>query len=134
MSDGYYKYRQQYGSDSGSLAVTAFTGQTTLATAKFKGQNTVYVQRLHIHVSSASAGVTWSIQDSAGVLVTGLIPASVAPTPDPAGAEYDFGPVGFNLTKGASLVFVPSGLGAVGDITWDAYQRLDPTVVQNFIP
>ncbi len=134
MSDGYYKYRVKYGNNSGSLAVGALTGQTTLLTAGFKGQNTIYVQRLHIHISSAQAGVTWSIQDTAGVLVTGQVPASTAPTPDPVGAEYDFGPIGFKLTQGANLIFVPSGLGAVGDITWDAYQRLDPTAAQVFVP
>lgn len=135
MSDGYWRYRERYGENSGSLTVTTLTGQTTLQVCGFKGQNTIYVQRIHIHVNTP-AGVTWSVVDGAGVPVLG--PYSVAqttttvgdlqsiPTQDPIEAEFDFGPVGFALTPGTNLIFVPSGTGAAGDITWDAYQRLKP--------
>ncbi len=124
MSDGYRYNRKFHGDNGGSLVVTPFTGQTTLLACGFKKQNCIHLQRLHIHVSVALAGVTWSIQDSAGVLITGAVPASTAPTQDPIAAEYDFGPVGLVLTQGADLVFVPSAPGASGDITWDAYQEL----------
>lgn len=136
MSDGYWRYRQWYTNDGGSLTVTTLTGQTTLITVGFKGQNTIYVQRVHIHVNTPSPGITWSVMDSAGVPV--LAPYSVAqttttvgdlqsiPTQDPIEAEFDFGPIGFALTPGANLLFVPSGTGAAGDITWDAYERLAP--------
>ena len=124
MADG-YRYNRKFGGDSGgSLIVGAFTGQTTLLVCGFKKQNCIHLQRLHIHISQALAGQTWSVQDSAGVLVTGQIPVAAAPTQDPIAAEYDFGPKGFILTQGADLVFVPSAIGAIGDITWDAYQEL----------
>jgi len=102
--------------------VTPLTGQTVLIVPRAK--HTVYVQRVHVHVTAASPGITWSIQDSAGASLTGNLTAAVAPTLDPVGAEFDFGPAGVAITPGASLLFVPSGTGAAGVITWDAMQKL----------
>ncbi len=121
MSDGYLRKREFYGDDGGSLAVTAFTGQTTLVKCP-PGAYAFHVQRVHLHVNTGVGGVTWAVQDSAGLPVTTV--SAAATTGDPAGAEFDFGPSGLTLTQGADLVFVPSAPGAVGAVTWDAFHQL----------
>jgi hypothetical protein len=120
MSDGYLRKREFYGDGSGSLSVTAFTTQTTLLTCR--ATDAIHLQRVHLHVNTGIAGLSWAIQDSAGMPVTTV--SAAAPTADPAAAEYDFGPNGLTLTTGASLQFVPSAPGAIGAVTWDAFTQL----------
>ncbi len=120
MSDGYLFYRKLYGTWSGSLPVTTLTGATTLVMVGFKGQNRIYVQRIHVNIVTAGA-VTWTIEDSAGVDVVVFSAAVVGP-PN-TGFDFDFGPIGFALTPGTNLVFTPSAPGAAGSLSWDAYQR-----------
>ena len=91
------------------------------------GGYTIWVQRVHIHVTAGMMGTTWNIQDSTGASITGNVSTTPSPTADPIAAEYDFGPEGVALTAGANLVFVPSSGGAAGVITWDAYQKLSST-------
>lgn len=137
MSDGYRKQRTIFGNYGGSLLVTPFIGSSTLVSPRkadpLGGPYQIYVQRVHVHISTAAA-VTWNVQDSNGNSLTGPISATSntttvgqatsIPTQDPIQAEYDFGPEGIALSPGASLNFVVSGTGAAGVITWDAYQRL----------
>ncbi len=146
MSDGYRKQRNIFGNYGGSLLVTPFVGTTTLVTAKpvsvpkspldaSDGGYTIWVQRVHLHISSGSAGVTWQVQDSGGTSLTGVISTvsvtttvgqdTSVPTQDPIQAEYDFGPEGIAIT--GNLVFTASGTGATGVVTWDAYQKLSST-------
>src|SRR5678816_2232514 len=108
MSDGYLRKRQFFGDLSGSLSVTPFTNNVTLLTCR-PGE-ALHIQRVHVHCNTGVGGVTWALQDSAGVPVTN-VPAAAA-TVDPAG-DQDFGQDGFTLTTGANLVFVPSAPGAV---------------------
>ncbi len=119
MSDGFLRKREFFGDASGSLSVTPFTSQTTVL--KCRVGDTLHVQRAHLHVNTGVGGVTWTLQDSAGVPVCTL--SAAATTVEPAG-EFIFGPTGFALTPGADLVFVPSSPGAVGAVTWDAYPEL----------
>ena len=147
MSDGYRKQRNIFGNDGGSLLVTTLTGTTTLLAAKpasvpkspldaSDGGYTIWVQRVHLHISTGSAGVTWQVTDSgSGVSLTGVVSTvsvtttvgqdTSVPTEDPIQAEYDFGPEGVAIT--GNLVFTASGTGASGVITWDAYQKLTST-------
>lgn len=120
MADGYLAFQKNYRPASGALLVTPLKGVTALVTVV--GTSTIYVQRLHVHVSSAMAGVTWTIADSAGIAIAWPLSAAVV-GPSPNGFDLDFGPVGIALTAGTSLVFTPSAGGATGVIAWDAYQR-----------
>lgn len=138
MSDGYRKQRTIFGNYGGSLLVTPFVGSKTLVPLrgadKLGGAYQIYVQRVHVHVSTPQAGVTWNVQDSNGNSLTGAISTAQTtttvgdlqgvPTQDPIAAEFDFGPEGIALSPGSTLNFVASGTGASGVITWDAYQRL----------
>lgn len=139
MSDGYRKQRNTYGNYSGALLVTPFIGASTLVPAKPAGSSlegsgwTIRVQRLHVQISTPGApGTTWEIKDSAGNSLTGAISAvsstttvgqgTSIPTQGPIQGEFDFGPEGVAIT--GNLLFVPSGTGASGVISWDAYQKL----------
>ncbi len=119
MSDGYLRKREFYGDESGGLMVTAFTAQTTVQ--KCPPSSAIHVQRGHFRVNNASGGVTWTLQDSAGVVVATV--SAAAATVSPTG-DFDFGPAGVALTAGADLVFVPSAPGAVGAVSWEAYPQL----------
>ncbi len=118
MSDGYLNSQKLYGNDGGSTLVTVFTGSTTLVT--HRPNQTIYVQRIHIHVTGVLGGGTWSVEDSTGVSLTGAISVATAP----ADFEIDFGSHGVAITPLANLLFVPSSAGAKGVITWDAFQKL----------
>lgn len=146
MSDGYRKQRNIFGNYGGSLQVTTLTGSATLVTPKpastplspkdaSDGGYTIWVQRIHIHISTPLAGATWSVQDSNGVSLTGAVSTAQTtttvgqlqgiPSQDPIQAEYDFGPEGVALS--GSLQFVASSPGASGLVTWDAYQKITST-------
>lgn len=118
MSDGYRRNRVWYQDESGGFQVTVLTGTTTLAV--HRDTNTIYVQRVHVQITSG-LGVTWSVQGSDGLVIIATIDASkVGPQ------DFDFGAWGVPLTVATDLVLVPSAGGAAGSITWDAYQRLAP--------
>lgn len=116
------RYRSTYGDYSGGLSVTPFIGTTTLASGKTN--HAIYVQRLSVHAASGLAGVTWSVEDSAGKPLSGAVSVATGP----AQVDYDFGAAGVALTTGADLTFVPSATGVEGTVTWDAYRRQVGTV------
>lgn len=123
MSDGYLRFRQWFGNDSGSLTVSALTASPqTLLTCKTN--YTIYVQRIHVHLTGALSGATWTIEDTANTPVpgSGALPTDVAP----ADFNLDFGPIGYSLTPGTNLQLVMSTGGAAGIITWDAYMKIVP--------
>lgn len=120
-SGDYGFYRRWYPDLSGSLKVTTgTTGTTTLVAAR--ANYTLNVQKIHVHTTTGSAGVTWRLEDSATTPV--VIDASMAV--DAAGVEFDkdYGPVGYPLTEGKGLNFVVSAAGAAGVITYTCYQKL----------
>lgn len=119
MADGYRRQRVYYQDISGGVEVGALTPGSTLATPR--PQSRIFLQRINVIVSGAAVG-TWDVQDSiSGVSVLPNGPINVA-TVGPTFA--DFGANGVPLTPLANLVFVNTGAGATGTITWDGYQRL----------
>lgn len=120
MSDGYRKQRIIYGNNSGSLVVGAATDDTVLITARTTS-HVIYVQHVHIHFTTGSAGKTWSIEDTAGspVTISGNIPCDTAPLD----VDLDYGAEGIALTQGKNLNLNVSAVGAAGIVTWEAYQK-----------
>ena len=116
------RYRSTYGDYSGGLSVTPFTDTTTVVPGKVN--HAIYVQRVSIHTAVGLAGVTWSVEDSAGRPLSGAVSVATGP----AQVDYDFGPAGVPLTTGSDLKFVPSATGVQGTVTWDAYRRQVGTV------
>lgn len=122
MSGMNYERQRQINEDvSGDLNVAAATGDTTLKTVR-NTKTTIFVQKIHIQITTGSAGKTWSIEDSAGspITLTGNLPVDTAPL----SYTIDFGPAGKDLTEATNLVLNVSAAGAVGIVTWEAYQRL----------
>lgn len=118
MADGYTKQRVYYGDNSGGLLVTALINSLTLVPARAK--HTIYVQRVKFVVTGILDPGTWEVQDSTGAPITGQISTASIPN----GYEVDFGANGTPISPNADLLFVVSGGGALGSITWEAYQRL----------
>ena len=122
MSDGYQKYLTFYQDVSGNSTAVG-SADATLVTVR-NISHSLFLQRAHVQVTSASAGKTWQLKDSAGLELTGPFDAST----DGAHYDMDFGPEGIQLTEGANLVFDVSAAGATGNISWEAYQKLTAVV------
>lgn len=117
----YARKRIQFKDVSGDLTVASATDDTTLVTVR-NAVHQVFIQKIHVQITTASSGKTWAFKDSAGtpVIVSGLLATDVAP----ATYDIDFGPVGVALTVGKNFLFDVSATGAVGRISWEAYERL----------
>lgn len=119
MADGYRRQRVWYGDISGGVEIGALTPGSTLATPR--AQHRLFIQRINVMVSGAAVG-TWDVQDSisgVSMLPNGPVNVAVVGT-----VMVDFGANGVPLTPLATLVFVNSGAGATGSLSWDGYQRL----------
>ena len=120
MSLDYQGYRRFYQDVSNSLNVTGSTDDTTLVTVKTN--HTIFVQKVHVQVTGASAGKTWQITDSAATPIQIMGPF-VTDT-DGSHFDMDFGAKGTPLTEGKNLLLDVSVTGASGIVTWEGYQKL----------
>jgi hypothetical protein len=117
--DAYEKKRSQYGSYNGNALLT--TASTTLnLTAAAKANEQIFIQKLHVEVTTSSAGKTWSFKDTAGTPVN-IVP-NIA-TDSVAHFDFDFGPDGVPLTLNTELQLVISAAGAAGWVVWEAYRK-----------
>lgn len=126
MTDGYALKRRQYSDISSSLAVAAATDDTTLVTGRTNFS--IWLQRLVVVVTTASAGKTWLFKDSAGT------PIPLTPVIDVSAAgrfEYDFTGLGVQLTQNKDFVLDVSAAGAVGQVVWEGYLKLNTTINLN---
>lgn len=118
MSDTPYKrLRDFHGSASGKYRVLASdTGLIPLV--QTIPQHTIYVQTIHIEVTTPTASEVWTFQDGVGVPLTrGLSAAAVAHF------DFDFGPNGLPCAAATRFVLnITGAVGAVGWITWEAYK------------
>ncbi len=119
MSEAYRRARTFYQDVSVSVPITAATTTIPGLVPVRNANYTLNIQKIHVKVTTGSAGKTWTFQDTASVPVTDAISTGNA-----ADLEYDFGPAGFALTPGAALSLAISAAGAVGSVTVEAYQRL----------
>ena len=120
MSNDYSKYSFFYQNISGQQVVGTGTGDTTLVTGKTN--YTIFIQKYSVTITTSSAAITWSLEDSAStpVSISGSLPASVAP----AEFEQDYGPEGVALTADKNFVLNVSAAGAAGHVTWTGYLKL----------
>jgi hypothetical protein len=119
MNEPYAYHREAYGSVSGTYRVQAAdTGLITLVPLILL--QTIFLQKLHIQVTTLTAAELWTIQDGAAVLLVPNVSAAAV-----AHFDFDFGPQGSPCTEAQSLVLnVTGATGAVGTITWEAYKKL----------
>lgn len=119
LGGDYARLRVIYQNASGTLSVLAATDDTTLVSAKTN--HTIFFQKLHVEVTAGSSGKTWTFKDSAGT------PVNLVPSVDASAVahfDFDFGPEGIPLTQGKDFLLDVSATGAVGWVSWEAYQKL----------
>lgn len=120
MSEPYRRLTSFYQNISGTLNVAAATTTTTLVTGRTDLNETIFLQKVHVEITTGSSGKTWTFQDSNGTPVV-LVP-SIA-TDSVAHFDFDFGPNGIPCTQGKNLVLSISAAGAVGWVSWEGYQK-----------
>ena len=123
MSEPYRRKRTFYQDVSGQFNILAATDDTILKAVR-NVQQTIYLQKLHIEVTAGSGSVTWTFTDTANTPIN-LIPSVSAASI--AHFDFDFGPEGIPLTAGKGFKVDVSGTGAVGWVSWEAYQKLSAT-------
>ena len=125
MPRDYNDYRSFYQDVSDSLNIATGTSDTTLVTVR-NASHTIFLQKVHVQVTGASAGVTWQLTDSASTPLQ--LTGPFATDTDGSHFDMDFGPEGRPLTEGTNLILDVSGTGAVGSVTWEAYSRITSAV------
>lgn len=113
----YVQLRRENQNISGNLRTTAATTTTTLVTNTRTTTDQIFIQRIHIEITTGAAQ-TWTLGDSTPL---DLVPAvSVAAI---SHFDFDFGPEGMPLALGKNFVLTISAAGAVGNLTWEGYQK-----------
>ena len=118
----YQWYTSQYQDVSGSNSDVGTLNQI-LVTPRKAGYS-LFLQRVHVHITSGAAGVTWKVEDTLGDDLTGpfdAFPSGIAHT-------RDFGPAGVQLSDNGRLQLTVSAAGATGAITWEVYQKQTATL------
>jgi hypothetical protein len=119
MSDAYLRQREFYGSVSGRYHVLGTdTGAIPLVPSIPK--HTIFVQGVHVEVTTLAASELWSFQDGAGVPIVPNVSAGAI-----AHFDFDFGADGVNCTEATAFVLnVTGATGAIGWASWDGYKKL----------
>lgn len=116
-AEGYLQQRRWNQDISGSLRTTAGTTSPTLVTNARPLTDTIFIQRIHVEVTTGAAQ-TWTFGDNTPLdLVPALSVASIAHF------DFDFGPTGMPLAQGKNFVLTISAAGAVANATWEGYQK-----------
>ena len=123
--DTYGRRRRENENISGQRIVATTGTSGTLKAAK-NANYTIYIQRLHVHITTGSASKTWSVEDNGSPIrsLTDTLSAAVAP----ASHEIDFGADGVALTEGKDLVLTIGATGAAGIVVWEGYQKLTAVI------
>ena len=118
MSDAYLRNREFFGNLGGSYRVQATdTGLIALIAAILK--NTIYVQKIHVEVTTLTASELWTFQDGAGNPIVPSVSAAAI-----AHFDFDFGPDGVPCVEGTAFNLNISGAtGAVGWCSWEAFKK-----------
>ena len=110
-------FRKHYQKISGNLIVATTTDDTTIVAAVTN--HTIYLQKVYVSITGASAGKTWTLDDNAGTprQLAGPWPTDT----DGSHFEADYGSEGVPCTQGQALLFNVSATGAAGVVTWEGY-------------
>lgn len=116
-AEGYLQQRRWNQDISGSLRTTAGTTTTTLVTNQRPLTDTIFIQKIHLEITTGAAQ-TYTYGDSQPLdLVPAVSVASIAHF------DFDFGPTGMPLTQGKNFVLTISAAGALTNSTWEGYQK-----------
>lgn len=119
MTDPYLRNREFFGSVSGNYRVLS-TDNGAIALALSIAAHTLFIQKIHIEVTTPIGAELWSFQDGAGIPIVPAVSAAAI-----AHFDFDFGPDGVPCTEATAFVLnVTGATGAVGFVTWEAFKRL----------
>lgn len=118
---GYYDRQREFfgGISSNRRLLAADTGVIALVPAVAK--HTLYIQMIHVEVTTLTASELWTFQDGAGT------PLPIAPISAAAVANFtiDFGSQGVPCSEGTAFnVNISGATGAIGWVTWEGYRKL----------
>jgi len=121
MPEPYQRQREFFRNISSYYRVaTSDTGVIALQAAIAK--HTIFIQKIHIEVTTLTASELWTFQDGAGTPVP-LVPSVSAAAI--AHFDFDFGPQGVPCTEATAFNLNVSGAtGAAGWCTWEGYAKL----------
>ncbi len=119
MTDPYLHNREFFGSVSGNYHVlNSDTGLVTLVPAV--PAHTLFIQKLHIEVTTLTGAELWTFQDGAGVPIVPSVSAGAI-----SHFDFDFGPDGVPCTESAAFVLnITGAVGAIGWVTWEGFKKL----------
>lgn len=134
MSAGDYEIHRKHNQRvQGTIVINSTGSYTTgvISGATGSASGAIFVQIIDVQIATGATGVTWNFLDSSGAnAIYGPLPMDVAPN----SFHKDFGPVGVQLTTGASVQLTTSATGAVGVIAWQGYKKyMGGTSVGNFL-
>lgn len=116
MIDNYLQKRAIYGGFASTTELSAAAVTQVIATPKTgKGFR---VQKLTVVVTTGSAGKTWALAGTAGVVLTPALDMSTAGVKH----EFDFGPKGVLLAVNDTITLTISAAGAAGKVIMSGYQ------------
>lgn len=121
MSDAFLRNREFYGSVSGSRRVLAADNGISALVAAIP-KHTLFIQRIHVEVTTLTASELWTFQDGAATPIPIVPSVSAAAI---AHFDFDFGPDGAPCTEGTAFnLNITGATGAIGWITWEGYKKL----------
>lgn len=117
-------HRTRFKDISGSLIPTAGADPAaTLVTGRAK--YTIFITRLHVHVTTAAAKI-WTFKDSSsGPVVLAVLPASATVGDRHVLIENE---EGVPCTEGKNFVLGTDGAGVAGSIEWEGYMKPTATM------
>src|SRR5882672_6727696 len=121
MTDPYLHNREFFGTVSSNYRIlNSDTGLIPLV--PLIPLQTIFIQKIHVEVTTLAASELWTFQDGAGVPIPIVPSVSAAAV---AHFDFDFGPDGVPCTEATAFVLnITGAVGAVGWITWEAFKKL----------
>ncbi len=117
MSVAGVRNRDSFGAVSGAYRILSTdSGLIPLVPAPLRA--TIYIQKIHVQVTTGAGGALWTFQDGAGIPIARSLSAGAI-----AHFDLNYGPDGVPCTEATAFVLNVTG-GAVGWVTWSAYQQL----------
>jgi len=119
MTDPYLRNREFFGSVSGNYRSLA-TDTGLIPLVPLIPLQTIFIQKIHVEVTTLAASELWTFQDGAGIPLVPAVSAGAI-----AHFDFDFGPDGVPCSEATAFVLnVTGAVGAIGWITWEAFKKL----------
>jgi hypothetical protein len=119
MTDPYLHNREFFGSVSGNYRVAA-TDTGLIALVAPIPAHTLFIQKLHIEVTTITGAELWTFQDGAAIPIVPSVSAAAV-----AHFDFDFGPDGVPCSQATGFQLnITGAVGAIGWITWEGFKKL----------